>query len=330
MVDSGEVVAGFAVLLTELLVLLLAVSFLLALAVRFAGVNRIQRWLGGSRTAGTLKGMALGFLIPFCTYSAIPAFVGMIDARIRTSTVAGFLLAAPLLDPVTLAVLWLLFGWQATLAYAAVTAATVFVLALVADRVQLERHLQPVRVRQPVAASPAEVDAVTECRPDPFTDVAPWRNLRAEASSAGTYAVGLLRSLALPMTLAVALAALIVGYVPQQLLADLAGPDQPLAVPIAALLGAPFYVSTEAFLPIASALHTSGMGLGAAFSLTISAAGVNLPELALLSRLMTRRLLIVYAAAVVAIAVLPATSSHSSSERRRRPGSPASPAGRAT
>ena len=69
------------------------------------------------------------------------------------------------------------------------------------------------------------------------------------------------------------------------------------------VLGAPFYVSTESFLPVAAALHTSGMGLGAVFALVISAAGVNLPELALLARLMRPSLLAAYVTAVVGMAI---------------------------
>lgn len=106
------------------------------------------------------------------------------------------------------------------------------------------------------------------------------------------------------MLLAVGVAALIAGVVPDQLLARLAGPDDPLAVPAAALLGAPFYVSTEAFLPVAAALYANGMALGATFALVVSAAGVNVPELALLGRFMRPALLAAYTATVVGVAIV--------------------------
>ena len=143
-----------------------------------------------------------------------------------------------------------------------------------------------------------------ECSPtaiDPYTDPAPWRGWRPEARAAFAYSLDLTRGLAVPIAVAVAVA--IIGVVPEQLIARLAGPDNPAAVPTAALLGAPFYVSTEAFLPIAAALHERGMTLGATFALVISAAGVNLPELGLLSRIMTPRLLTAYAVAVIAVAI---------------------------
>jgi uncharacterized protein len=303
--DPDGLLVPFGVLLLELLVLLLVISAVLALTVRRVGLHRLQRWLGGSRAAGALKGMAVGFVIPFCTYSAIPAFVALVDARVRTATLAAFLLAAPLLDPVVLAVLVVLFGWQATLAYAGVVAAAVFALALGADALHVERLLRRAerRTGAAVGATGHGREATDACGADPFADEQPWQGIAAESRAATGYAVGLVRGLALPMAVAVAVAAVIVGLVPEQLLARFAGPDNPLAVPAAAVLGAPFYVSTETFLPVASALHARGMGLGAVFALVISAAGVNLPELALLSRLMRPRLLFGYTAAIVGAAV---------------------------
>jgi uncharacterized protein len=302
--QAGAVGVQFVVLLSELLALLLAVAAGLALVVRRVGLGRLQRWLGGSPITGTLKGLALGFTIPFCTYSAIPTLVAMVDARVRTATLAAFLLAAPLLDPLVLAVLVLLFGWQAALAYAGATAGAVLVLALTADVLRAERLVRD--ARRPAAAgvgTPGHPSRPASCEPEPFTDEEPWRGLLPESRIALRYALRLMRGLALPMALAVAVAAAIVGLVPEQLLARVAGPDSPLAVPTAAVLGAPFYVSTEAFLPVASALHANGMGIGAVFALVVSAAGVNVPELALLSRLMRPSLLVAYTAAIVGAAI---------------------------
>lgn len=304
----AEAALNFAVLLAELAVLMLAVAVLLAFAARRLGVARLRGWLGGGMLRGALKGVLLGFVTPFCTYSAIPVVAGMISARIQTATIAAFLLASPLLDPLVVVVLLALFGWQATLAYAAVTLVAVLLAALAADAARLERHLQPARVLAGPTAPPA-TDLTPNCAPDgagldPFSDESPWRGWRAEARPSLRYALDLVRGLAVPMVIAVGIAAAIVGFVPQDLVARWSGPDNPLAVPVAALLGVPFYVSTAAFLPIASALHASGMALGAVFALVISAAGVNIPELALLSRLLSPRLLAAYILSIVAVAVV--------------------------
>jgi uncharacterized protein len=92
--------------------------------------------------------------------------------------------------------------------------------------------------------------------------------------------------------------------IPQVVIARWAGPDTSLAIPAAAVLGTPFYVSTEAFLPIAATPHANGMGLGAVIALTVSAAGVNVPELALLALMMKARLLAGYTLAILAVATV--------------------------
>lgn len=301
----ADAVLQFAVMLSELMVLMLTVSALLAVGARRIGVARLRGWLGGGRLRGALKGIVLGFVTPFCTYSAIPVLVGMINAHIQTATIVGFLLSSPLLDPLVVVVLLALFGWQATLAYIVVTFAAVLVAALTADAVHLERRLEPASTGGTAATTG---DPAPDCAPgretsDPFSDETPWRGWRAEVRPAVRYALTLVRGLAVPMVIAVAIAIAIIGYVPQDLVGRWAGPDNPLAVPVAALLGVPFYVSTAAFLPIASALHTGGMALGAVFALVISAAGVNIPELGLLSRLLSPRLLASYTLAIVGVAV---------------------------
>lgn len=48
-----------------------------------------------------------------------------------------------------------------------------------------------------------------------------------------------MRGLAAPMAVAVVIAAATLGFVPEQLLGQLAGPDNPLAVPVAAALPRP-------------------------------------------------------------------------------------------
>ncbi len=332
--------AEFGWLLTEMLVLLVVVSALLGLLARRVGVARLHRLLGGSGLVGAGKGIALGFLTPFCTYTAIPVVVAMLRMRLGAATVVGFLLSSPLLDPVVAAILVLLFGWEVTLAYVGVTTVAVLAAALIAEALA-PTHAPPIHTPPihdprllpgpdgsqtlPTRGAGAEsgdaalqksrivdggvdggldggLDGVVGGR-DPFADDAPWAGWQRETAAALRYGAGVARTLALPVLLAVAGAVLILGTVPTEVVGALAGPGNPLAVPLAAVLGAPFYVATEAFLPIAAALHGAGMSLGASFALVISATGVNLPELAVLARVLPTRLLVAYAGAVVGVAV---------------------------
>lgn len=317
MSELDAVLASFTLLLVELVLLFVVVAFAVALAARRVGVARLRRWMGGSRLSAALKGIGLGFVTPFCTYSAIPVLSGMIHGGARTSAWAGFVLAAPVLDPLIAGAIAVIFSPQAAAAYVAATFAAVLVAALAADLFGLQRFVSrnPVAAAQTTAggrrgAAEAGIGPGVEAAsgmdscdvPDPFTTPRPWRGWRDEAEDAGRYAVDLVRGMAVPLVAAVAVAAVIAGVVPRNLIASLAGPGNPLAVPTAALIGAPFYVSGEAFLPIAAALSERGMSTGAVYALIISGAGVNIPEFALLGRLFDGKLLAALVVAVFLIA----------------------------
>ncbi|MDE0656778.1 MAG: permease, partial [Acidimicrobiaceae bacterium] len=91
--------SGAAVLVAEMVALLLAVTFGVTLLQRRLGDATIRRWMGGPPRRAALKGIAVGFVTPFCTYSAIPVLVGMRQAGVRPAGYAAFIFAAPVVDP---------------------------------------------------------------------------------------------------------------------------------------------------------------------------------------------------------------------------------------
>ena len=95
--------------------------------------------------------------------------------------------------------------------------------------------------------------------------------------------------------------ALIHGVVPVELVHAVLGPENPVAVPLAALAGAPIYVSMSGMLPIAASIHGQGIAIGTVLAFVIGGAGVSIPNLVLLNKLFQRRLLAVYTGTVVLI-----------------------------
>jgi uncharacterized protein len=95
------------------------------------------------------------------------------------------------------------------------------------------------------------------------------------------------------------------GYVPAELLARVAGPDRPWAIPAAALLGIPVYASVIVLLPLGTTLLAKGVGIGAVTAFLMGASGFSLPEGIMLSRVLPRglllRVLAVFAVGVVGI-----------------------------
>jgi uncharacterized membrane protein YraQ (UPF0718 family) len=301
------VIGRTAILLVELAVLFVGVAFLVEILQHRFGPERLRRWMGGAPPIAALKGIAVGFVTPFCTFSAIPMLIGLRRAGVTPAGYVAFIVAAPVLDPVLFGALALIVGLPAAIVYVVVAFSAAMTLALVAEAVGIERHLKPlerapVGVAGPGGGSPApdEPSCERSCGPTAGTR---WRGLRAESRDAWMASMRLGRSLGPVLVLGVAIGLVIEALVPVDFAARVAGSDQPMAIPIAAALGTPLYFSTGLFVPIAESLSNVGVGIGAIVALTIAGAGANIPEFVILGRLAKARLIAVFLGFVFAVAM---------------------------
>ena len=279
-----------ALLVGELLVLFFAVAFGVHIIQRWLGEERLRRWMGGPPAVAALKGIGVGFVTPFCTYSAIPMLVGLRRAGVEPAGYVAFIVAAPVLDPVLFGALVLIVGLPAALIYGAVAFTAAMGLALIAQRVGIERFMKPLE------AGETQTSCAEPCDRD-------WRGWRTEAPDASRAALSLLKTLAPVLFLGVGIGVAIQLLAPADFVASVAGPGNPLAIPAAAGLGTPLYFNTELFVPIANSLAAVGVGIGAIVALTIAGAGANVPEFVILSRLARGRVLVVFIGYVFLVAI---------------------------
>lgn len=279
-------------LFTELLVLFLGVSFGLSLLRRRLGDDRLRSLMGVSPTAAALRGIAIGFITPFCTYSAIPVLVSLRQAGVPPAGYVAFIVAAPVLDPILFGALAIIVGIPAALAYLGVAFAAALLLALLAERVNLDRFMRPLATGTggPVSGTPS-------------LDEAPWQGLRREWRPAAAASRALLRTMLPLLVLGIAIGMAITAFLPPETVARVPGLSSPAAIPAAAAAGIFFYINTELFVPIADALGGAGIGVGAIVALTIAGAGANVPEFVILARLTTRRVLAAFGSYVFAVAI---------------------------
>ncbi len=298
-------IVSAGLLLAELIALFLTVSFAVELAQRRLGPERLRAWMGGRPVVAALKGIVVGFVTPFCTYSAVPVLVGLRRAEVPAAGYVAFIVAAPVLDPVLFGALVLIVGLEVAVMYLVVAFAASLTLALIADRVGIERFMKPI----PASGIPVAVSAASNSLWGPGADCAtvddhPWQGLRRESRRAGRSAASLSRSFGPVLVLGVAIGIAIESLVSPDTVASITGRNSDLAVLIAAGLGTPLYVSTELFVPIADSLHAAGVGAGAIVALTIAGAGANVPEFILLGRLARARIVSILFGYVFAIAVI--------------------------
>ncbi|MGH8792782.1 MAG: permease [Stackebrandtia sp.] len=278
----SETLKLFGLLTVELTALFLAVAFAVTLVNRKVGAERMQSWLAGGRLVAPLKGVVLGALTPFCSCSTLPMLLGMLKAGAPFAAAAAFLIASPLLNPIILGIIAVLFGWKLMLGYAATTFVSSVLVAVIWDRLGLRRHVRRVRL-----AAPAEEK--------------PWAGLRAEAGPAWRDALGSFKPVAIPMLVGVSVGALIYGFVPETFLTSIGGAAW--AVPVAALVGIPLYIRVESALPIGMALIGAGVGVGPVFALIIGGSGASIPEISMLTAVFKPPLTAAFVGSVLAVAV---------------------------
>lgn len=292
-------------LLAELVALFFGVAFAVHLAQRRLGPDRLRRWMGGRPVGAALKGIAVGFVTPFCTYSAIPLLLGLQKAGVSPAGYVGFIVAAPVLDPVLFGALLIIVGGRAAIAYIVVAFTAALGLALIAERADISRFLRPL-ANVPAGSGPPTLEdhSTSALRNAQASTNAGWEGLRVETRAARSAAARLLRSLGPVLLVGVAIGLAIEALVPPEAVARLTGNNGPASIPLAAALGTPLYFSTELFVPIADALAGVGVGVGAIVALTIAGSGANLPEFVILGRIAHHRILAVFVAYVFAIAII--------------------------
>jgi len=264
------------VLLLEIAVLFYLVTLAVQIFQARFGDERIRRWMGGSPMLAALKGIAIGFVTPFCTFTAVPMLVGLRQARVPPAGYVAFIVAAPVLDPVLFGALWLIAGLEVAAIYASIAFVAALGLAFVAERTGIERHLRPID---------SLVDESQGCSASCVDTSLGWAGWKSEVASANRRAISLLRGMAPILLVGVVLSLLIEQLVPPEVTERLTSTNPRFAIPIAAAVGTPLYVSTAVFVPIADALTAAGVGTGAIVALTIAGAGANLPEFVILSKL---------------------------------------------
>ena len=276
----------FVVDTTKILLLLVAIIFVVRVLRSFLSIERTRRLLGGKREgAANVAAAGLGVATPFCSCSAVPAFIGFVAAGVPLGVTLSFLIASPLVNEVAVVLLYGLFGLEIALLYIGAGLVLAITAGFVLGRMRLERYVEPF-VLEAAAAVPS--NAGPEHRPT-------W----AERIDIGVEEVKTIVGKIWPYLLAgIAIGAVIHGWVPADFFARVAGSGNPLAVPAAVLLGVPLYSNAAGVLPLVEALHDKGMAMGTLLAFMMAVVALSFPEMILLRRILRPQLLGLYVAVV--------------------------------
>lgn len=283
---TGRAVAFFLYEAPKVLLLLTLVVFGVAVIRSFFTPERTRAWLAGrSEFTGNLMAAGLGVVTPFCSCSAVPLFIGFLTAGVPLGVTFSFLVSAPMVNEVALALLFGLFGWKVAALYLGTGLAVAIVAGWTIGRLRLESQVEPWVGRLVVGAEhPAEE------RPS-------W-NDRFEH---GRHAVVDIVGRVWPWVLGgIAVGAGIHGWAPENFLAGIMGRGAWWSVPLATLIGVPMYSNAAGIIPVVSALLEKGASLGTALAFMMSVIALSLPEMILLRQVLRPRLIAAFAGIVAA------------------------------
>jgi uncharacterized membrane protein YraQ (UPF0718 family) len=273
----------------KVLLLLTGVVFVMGLVNSYFTPERTRAMLSG-RTGGlgNVLAASLGVVTPFCSCSAVPLFIGFVQAGIPLGITFSFLIAAPMVNEVALALLLGLFGWKIALLYLLLGLAVAIVSGWVIGWLRMEAHLED-WVRD-LARTQAGVAAESMTL--------------AQRVQAAFAAVRDIVGRVWPYVIAgIGIGAAIHGYVPEDFMAGLMGREAWWSVPAAVLIGVPMYANAAGIIPIVEALLAKGAALGTVLAFMMSVIALSLPEMVILRKVLKPRLIAVFAG-VVATGIL--------------------------
>ena len=283
----GEAVHFFLYDTPKVLLLLVGVVFLMGVVHSYISPQRTRAWLAGKPLGlGNLMAASLGIVTPFCSCSAVPLFIGFLSAGVPLGVTFSFLISAPMVNEVALALLFGLLGWKVAALYLGLGLAVAIASGLVIGRLGMESHLED-WVRAIQIGKPPDLELGTPSG--------------LERLGAGVSHVREIVGRVWPWLIAgIALGAGIHGYVPQDMMAGIMGKSQWWAVPFAVLLGVPMYSNAAGILPVIQALLGKGAALGTTLAFMMRVTALSAPELVILRRVLKPTLIAVFAGVVAA------------------------------
>jgi uncharacterized membrane protein YraQ (UPF0718 family) len=280
----GSAVAFFLFEAPKVLMLLTLIVFVVGIIRSYFTPERTRHILVGKReSVGNVMAAILGIVTPFCSCSAVPLFMGFVQAGVPLGVTLSFLISAPMINEIAVVLLFGMFGWKVALVYVVMGLIIAITSGLVIGRLKLERFVEPWVYEMQMTQIDAEDSHI------PFT----------ERIMAGRAAVMEIVLRVWPYVLAgIAVGAGIHGYVPEGFMASFMGKGAWWAVPAAVLLGVPMYSNAAGIIPIVHALLEKGAALGTVLAFMMAVIGLSLPEMIILRNVLKKQLIAVFVGVV--------------------------------
>ena len=267
----------------KIFILLITIIFAVSFLRTYFNTEKVRAYLQGkSEFTGNILAALFGIITPFCTCSAIPLFLGFIQARIPIGVTFSFLISSPMNNEIAIAMLLGLFGWKVTLIYIGFGLLVAIIGGYLIGKAKMDKY-----ILLDVQPMEGELD-----------EVKIELSLKQRVKEAWEYTSDIFKKIYIYVMIGVAIGAFIHGYVPADFIASWAGGDAWYAVPLAVLMGIPMYSNAAGVMPLVEVLTAKGMLLGSALSFMMAVTALSLPEAMILKRILHTKLIALFFAIV--------------------------------
>jgi uncharacterized membrane protein YraQ (UPF0718 family) len=264
----------------KIFLLLSVIIFVVSVMRSYFPPERTKRILSHKKEfIGNILAALLGIVTPFCSCSAVPLFIGFVEAGVPLGVTFSFLISSPMVNEVAVVLLWSLFGWKIAVIYMTTGLFVAIIAGLIIGKLKLQKWVESyVYTIHTLGTAP-------ETAKQKFKErlvYARWNT------------VDILKRVWLYVIIAIGIGGFIHGYVPEDFLVRYAGPQNPFGVPVAVALGVPLYSNAAGVIPIVYALMEKGMSLGTVLAFMMAVTALSLPEMIILRKVLRLPLLAVF------------------------------------
>ena len=264
----------------KICILLCVIIFLISYIQSYFPPERSRKILGRFRgLPAHIISALLGTVTPFCSCSSIPLFMGFTSAGLPIGVTFSFLISSPMVDLGSLVLLMSIFGGKIAVAYVLLGLVIAVLGGLVIEQLGMERYLEDFVKQAHVPLTDSEgmsnqdrLHFAKEQMSETFRKVFPY------------------------VLVGVGIGALIHNWIPESLVTQLLGSQNPFGVILATLIGIPMYADIFGSIPVAEALLSKGAQLGTVLSFMMAVTTLSLPSLIMLKRAIKPPLLALFVA----------------------------------
>lgn len=262
---------------------MVVIIFIVSIIRSFLPPEKIRKILSGDKKySGNVLASLLGIITPFCTCSAIPLFLGFLEAGVPLGTTFSFLVASPMINEVALVLLFGLFGWKIALLYIVSGLAIAIVSGVIIGHLNVENLVEEFVIKSNKNGM-FQLPSLT------------WKQ---RIDYARNYTTGIIKKVWVYIIIGIGIGAWIHGYVPTDFLAQYASSDKWYAVPLAVLVGIPLYSNAAGVIPLVGVLTEKGVAMGTSLAFMMAVTGLSLPEFMILKKVMKVKLIVIFASIV--------------------------------